>query len=277
MLARSVALAQPAPAGPNPPREIYKAAEQAMAEGRYADAIAGYQRVYALSPQPALLFKLGSAHQKAGNCQEALAFFGRYLREGKPDASFAATTRQRIVECGGDPDQLANEPARDTGCGPAGVPCEGPPGPPADQPPPPPKPPEVVVEPPPASPPPPPPAPTTGKHQGAWLLVGGSIAMVTIGGVLAYSANASENDVQDLYVGLDGRPPRFDDRTRARYDDLIEEGERYELLSRVSFGIAGALAIGAAIAFVVGDDADEQAPRVAPVVSPRHTGIVVRF
>ncbi|HNU08438.1 MAG TPA: hypothetical protein PKO33_11785, partial [Pyrinomonadaceae bacterium] len=40
--------------------------------------------------------------------------------------------------------------------------------------------------------------------------VTGSIALVTIGAVLAYSADSAENDITDLYVGLSGNPPIYD-------------------------------------------------------------------
>lgn len=248
----------------SPAKQLFKAAEQAMAEGRHADAITDYTKAFELSKEVAFLYKLGRAHQLAGDCKTAIDFYGRYLREGKPEQKFVDVTRQRIVECGGDPDKAAlpPEPVK-------------PPEPTEPT-----KPPEVVVETKPApaeAPPPPPPPPPKGKHQTAWLLVGGSLAMFTIGGVLAYSANAAENDVLDLYQGFDGNPPRFSEDTTERYDALIEEGERYQLLSRVSLGVAAGLGIGAAIVFWRGRGTADEPARVAPVVSPRNTGIVVRF
>jgi hypothetical protein len=120
--------------------------------------------------------------------------------------------------------------------------------------------------------PPPPPA-LRGRHQGPWLLVGGSIAMLTVGVVLAYSADASENDLEDLYVGLEGNPPVFDARTKKRYDDLVAEGERYEKLSWISFGAAAALAGGAAIWFFLDRDDNENKPVIAPTVRENGAGV----
>ncbi|HLL23434.1 MAG TPA: hypothetical protein VK427_14955, partial [Kofleriaceae bacterium] len=97
-----------------------------------------------------------------------------------------------------------------------------------------------------------------------------SIALLTVGAVLAYSANAAENDVSDLYVGLEGRPPVFDTRTRKRYDDLVAEGERYERLSWVSFGLAAGLAAAATVWFYAGRD--EHTPVITPTVSPGGAG-----
>jgi hypothetical protein len=120
------------------------------------------------------------------------------------------------------------------------------------------------------------PAAQLGRHRGPWLLVGGSIALVTAGAVLAYSANAAERDVEDLYVGLNGTPPPFNDTTRKLYDDAIAEGRRYQTLSIVSFGLAGAMAAGAAVWFAV--DKDERVT-VAPAVAPGAAGVstTIRF
>ena len=121
----------------------------------------------------------------------------------------------------------------------------------------------------------PPPA-RLGRHRGPWLLVGGSIALVTAGAVLAYSANAAERDLEDLYVGLNGTPPPFNDTTRKLYDDAIAEGRRYQTLSIVGFGLAGAMAVGAAVWFAL--DKDEQVT-VAPAVAPGAAGVstTIRF
>jgi hypothetical protein len=116
-----------------------------------------------------------------------------------------------------------------------------------------------------APPPPPLPPRELGRHRGPWLLVGGSLALATVGAVFAYSANAAERDVEDLYVGLNGTPPPFNATTQRLYDDAIAEGRRYEALSIVSFSLAGALAAGAAIWFAL--DRDEGVT-VAPTVTP---------
>lgn len=115
-----------------------------------------------------------------------------------------------------------------------------------------------------------------GRHRGPWLLVGGSLALVTVGAVLAYSSNAAEHDVEDLYVGLNGTPPPFNSTTKRLYDDALAEGRRYETLSIVSFSLAGALAAGAALWFAL--DRREQIT-VAPAVSPGGAGVstAIRF
>ena len=108
-------------------------------------------------------------------------------------------------------------------------------------------------------------------------MVGGSLAFVTIGAVLAYSASSSEQDLKDLYVGLNGMPPQYDSATARRYQDLIDEGHRYEHLSWASFGIAGGFAIGAAILFARGHG-DERVT-VVPIATPHESGVAatIRF
>ncbi|MGE0548069.1 MAG: hypothetical protein AB7O24_06690 [Kofleriaceae bacterium] len=115
-----------------------------------------------------------------------------------------------------------------------------------------------------------------GRNRVAWLLVSGSLAFATIGAVLAYSANSSEKDIQDLYVGFGGYPPVWSERTKQTYDELVDEGRRYERLSWISFGLAGATAITAGILFWRNRDEVEPA-RVAPIVTPRGAGVSVRF
>jgi hypothetical protein len=237
-------------------KQLYTAAQQAMTEGRFADAARDFGGAYEITHDPVLFFKIGSANEKAGKCDVALIYYGRYLKEANPPPDFVTATKQRIAACGGNPDpeprpEIVPLPERT-------------------------EPPQVDTTPhvPAAEQPPPPaPAPLRGRHQGPWLLVGGSIAMLTVGVVLAYSANASENDLSDLYVGLEGNPPVFDERTKKRYDDLIAEGERYEKLSWISFGAAAALAGGAAVWFVLSRDDSETKPIIAPTVREHGAGV----
>ncbi len=111
----------------------------------------------------------------------------------------------------------------------------------------------------------------SNRDRGAWLLVASSIGFVTIGSVLAYSANSAESDISDLYQGFTGTPASFDDKTRATYDALVAEGERYERLSWVSFGLAGATAIGAIILFKTGDR--ERPVTVTPTAAAGRAGV----
>jgi len=246
LLATSVALGQPAP-DVQRARELYGQAEAEMTAKRYDDAARDYGAAYEISKDAALFYKIGVAHEKAGKCDVALIYYRRYLKEGTPTQAFFDLTNQHIKACGGDK--------------------------PAVVPPPQPQPPAQAQQPhSPEQPEAPPPANAVvpnSSHRTSWLLVGGALTFVTIGAVLAYSANASEADVADLYVGIDGQPPVYDARTKQRYEDLLDEGHRYEHLSWGSFAVAGALAIGAAVTWKLDGDKTVQ-------VAPHGAGAAVR-
>lgn len=240
--------AQPAPAEPAEPNfaqatELYNAASKALDEGRGDDAARDFLAAFEITKDPVLFFKIGSAYEKAGKCSDAVGYYERYLAEAKPEENFVALTKQRIDAC----KAATAEPAAEPAAKPAA------PAPAAEA----------------------PMAPPSKNQDRAWLFVGGGLAFVTAGVVLAYSAESAEQDVKDLYVSSGGNPPEFDAETKERYDDLVAEGERYQYLSWASFGIAAGCAIGATIYFLRarGD------VTVAPVVTPKQTGVTatIRF
>jgi hypothetical protein len=116
------------------------------------------------------------------------------------------------------------------------------------------------------------------QRNGAWLLVGSSLAAITIGSVLAYSASSSEQDLKDLYISANGQPPTYDAKTAKRYQDLLDQGHTYEHLSWAAFGVAGACAVGATILFLREPPHDERVS-IMPIATPHETGIAasVRF
>ena len=91
--------------------------------------------------------------------------------------------------------------------------------------------------------------------------------------MLAYSASSSEQDLKDLYVGLDGNPPVYDAKLAKRYQDLLDEGHRYEHLSWGAFGVAGGFAVAATVLFLH----DRHESRIEPVVTPHSAGVRVHF
>lgn len=291
VLIASTVTAQPTPAPDLAhAKELYDTANQAMSEGRYLDAAQGYGAAYDITHDPILFFKIGTANEKAGKCDVALIYFGRYLREGKPDQHFQQLAQEHIRACGGDPRKLASNvadaasasepgsagsaaslppPAAEgsgsaTSAGSAAAPllpaATGSAAPAAsagsaDM--------TALGS---AALPPPPPAHAHG-NDAAWLMVGGGLAFATLGAVLAYSASSSEQDLKDLYVGLDGKPPTYDATVAKRYQSLVDEGNRYEHLSWASFGIAGGFAVAATILFLRHPDRVEPSP----------SGVAIRF
>ena len=244
-------------------KDLYVSARKALDEGRHTDAVRDFGAAYEITKDAVMFYWIGNANERAGKCDVALAYYGRYLKEGKPSDEFLVTVRQRVIACGGNPDGPIATGSDGSGSGAPAPLGSGSAIEPAGSG-------SAIVtpiEPSIGSGSGSAPAPVLkAKHQGPWLLVGGSIAMLTVGVVLAYSANAAENDISDLYVGLEGNPPVFDARTKQRYDDLIAEGERYEKLSWVSFGLAAGLAAGAAIWFYASRDGESAV--IAPVVQP---------
>jgi tetratricopeptide (TPR) repeat protein len=297
-VASPVGRAQPAPAAPDRSPdleralELYRAAETAMADGRFDEAARDYGAAYELSRDAALLFKIGRANERAGRCDVALGYYERYLRDGKPAEPFVATTRERIRACGGDAGDAAGgavttEPRPGGDPGSAAAPGAGgsaaaPDGASAGS---------GSATAPDAAPtgsaagastgsaaPPPPILVPTNRHKIAWVMTGAAAGLAALGSVLAYAANSSENDLRDLYVGFAGQPATFSVETRVKYDNLVDQGRRFQHLSWVAFGFAGAAAVGAAVLFVVGgrDDSAQRA-RITPIVTPSSAGVAVGF
>lgn len=249
------AIAQPAPDRERA-RELYKSAEAAMAAQDYETAVRDYGAAYELSKDPVLFYKIGTANERAGKCPVAVIYYRRYLSQAKPTPAFVDITNARIKACEPDQPAVGDKPAVDK---PSDKPVDKPLEKPAPVTPP--------TEVPTAEPAKEDPKTSMGgfvgsrdnaagdktaltsRHRGAWLFVTGSVALITIGAVLAYSADSAENDINDLYVGLSGNPPVFDRETKALYDEMVAEGERYEKLSWAALGLAGVTGGIAAILF----------------------------
>jgi hypothetical protein len=116
---------------------------------------------------------------------------------------------------------------------------------------------------------------SSANKDAAWLFVGGALTFLTAGIVLAYSTSSVEQDQRDLLMTPSGDPADFDFETQQRYDELDEEGRRYEILSWTSFGLATAFAAGAAIFFVRASNEDDVT--VTPTVSPSGAGVTLRL
>lgn len=106
------------------------------------------------------------------------------------------------------------------------------------------------------------------RQTAGWLVVGTGIAFATVGGVLALSAEAAEKDLLDLYsVRIGDTLPTFEGPAQRRYDELVVQGERYELYSRIAFAAAGAAGVGAAILFLW-PERDSEGVALVPSAGP---------
>ena len=61
-----------------------------MNENRFDDAAQSYGAAYDITHDPILFLKIGVANEKAGRCDTALIYFGRYIKEAKPELKYQA-------------------------------------------------------------------------------------------------------------------------------------------------------------------------------------------
>ncbi len=246
--APAAALAQPTPPKPDfaAAGAHYKAAEAAMTTGNYADAAAGYQAAYDITKDPVLFYKIAGAHEKAGRCDLAVPLFARYLVEGKPSAEFVTLTTTRQAGC---EQLLADKAAADKAAADKAAADKAA----ADK----------AAADKAAALAPPSPAPPSGPSDGslsassgrsglAWGLAGGAVGFATLGILTALAAESTEDDITDLLgAQVGGQPAPFTETAQAEYDDLVDRGDRYEKLAWISFGVAGAAAVGAIVVFAL--------------------------
>lgn len=280
----------------------YKDAEVAMDKKEYKIAAREYGIAYEITKDPVLFFKIAAANDAAGNCDAALIYYRRYLREGNPNAEFRAETTARIDKCSkssGDDGGAAGtgtagptDPGTDTGTGAAGIrPADPVPDPgagttdpsaggnatqpsdtavgqsdetaPAGA--------EVGAS-----------APSfvdekpSWKRTAGWVSVAATVALATTGAVLGLSASSREEDLQNLLDFRDpsGQPAVFDGNTRARYDELVDEGESLDRYAKIAWIATGATAAAAVVFFAL-DATSPKTESENPVVGrPAWTPVV---
>jgi len=285
----------PAPA-PQPDyaraKQLYDSATTAFDKGQWADAERDFGAAYEITKDPVLFFKIGAAYEKAGSCEIALSYYTRYLREARPAQSFVDLTKERVEACAGDWKVVlaaAGMPAPEVGSGSGSATGSGSASASASG--------SASAS-----------ASASGSESGSgsgsgsgsdvaltglgsgvdtkphtrdlpWVMVGGALAFATAGAVLAYSATSSEQDIKDLYVGVDGKTPVFDEKTKQRYQDLLDEGHRYQYLSWGAFGVAAGFGIAATLIFIHDHVVEERRVLVTPTATPSSAGaaLTVRF
>jgi hypothetical protein len=277
-------------------RVHFKEATDAEARGDFAKAALEYGIAFDITKDAILFFKIGVANEKAGKCNIALTYFQRYLREGNPTEEYKRVTDEKIAGCkatlgisdgggggggggtgvepdfgngggggdgtgGGDTGGGATGGGDVIGDGGAGGDLGG--GGPAftdDK-------------------------GASWKRSAAWISTGATIGLVAVATVLYMSAEGSEEDLQALIDFRDqsGRPLAFEE-VEEQYNDLIDEGERFDKLSTYAFIGAGVGAAAAVTFFVL--DAQSggrekpvgfvaRSPRVAPRIGPETAGVVL--
>jgi hypothetical protein len=253
-------------------KQLYDEANDAMAAGKFDDAAAYFEAAYKITGDPVLFFKIGGADEKAGKCDAAVGFYKRYIAEANPEPQFVQLTNERIAACAqgsatatetGSGSATASASASASGSG-SGSGSDAGSGSDSDA------------------------GSGSGSDAGSggadavitagtirhddipWLFVGGALAFVTLGAVLAYSASSTESDVRDLYQGVDNQPVVYNATTQQRYQSLVSEGRRYEYLSWTSFGIGAALGVAAGVLFY--QDYNERRLMITPMAGPQGAG-----
>jgi tetratricopeptide (TPR) repeat protein len=94
---RAAAQAEPPPPGArdDEARGLFEAGKAAYEDGRFEDALAYFERAYALSPRPGLQYNLGLAYDRLRRDAEALQAFETYLSE-QPDPAREQEVQNRV-------------------------------------------------------------------------------------------------------------------------------------------------------------------------------------
>jgi tetratricopeptide (TPR) repeat protein len=75
-------------------REAYYTGDNHYAAGRYEEALKYFEKAYALSKRPQLLYNIANAYERMGDYEAAAGYLRKYLKS--PDAEDVSSVRQRI-------------------------------------------------------------------------------------------------------------------------------------------------------------------------------------
>jgi tetratricopeptide (TPR) repeat protein len=255
-------LARPLPSrADDPPAHIPTAKEKADAKAhiaagtklynvqQYDKAADEYQQAYLLDPRPEYLYASAQAQRLGGDCEKAIRSYQAYLRANPPEAE-RGKAEKNITRCEEDLKVRAS-----------GEPLP----PPEEMPPLPPAPPEPPPEPEPTHVVPPPPPPPPGKSYAVGhLLVGGGVVVAGAG----------------TYFFMTGRNKINDINAAATYDDFMTKRTGFDAAkTQQTFGFigiaAGVALVGGGIAYYVLHASSEEAPTIAPTITPGGAGVTV--
>lgn len=239
---------------------LFSAGRAAFEAGRYADALGHFERSYAISGRPALLYNIGVAADRLRADAQALDAYERYLRE-VPDAENQAEVEKRVAAL-----REARERQRASAT-PVPAVVARPPGPPPAPPPTP----EATAEPaPPASSPlpvePSAPAETDGISTLQWAAVGTSGAMVIGGGVLLGLALSDKGKVESAQDGT----------AFADFESAHDRVPTFSTVGGVLLGV-GIAGVAASVVWILIDDEAESEPGMALHLGPRGVQLAGAF
>jgi outer membrane biosynthesis protein TonB len=214
-------------------------------DGKFKEALDELTLAYALDPRPELLYAIGQVHVQLGNCQDAIAFYERFLAT-KPAKGPTAAAKEAIQTCKSaappdpkpDPEPVKQQPDPEP----------------------------VKPDPEPMPQPPPKNETPTTTGPSPWykdvigdVLVGGGIAASVLSIVFYQQMSAKLDDSEDR-----NKAPDVD-----AYNKLRDDAASKRNLA-LGFGVGGVVLIGAGVARYMLRDTGERSSKVA--VTPTSNG-----
>jgi tetratricopeptide (TPR) repeat protein len=243
-------------------RQQYEKATRAYDIKKYSEAIDGYQRIYEIGGDPAMLFNIAQSYRLNGQSEEALRFYRRYLQRS-PNARNRDDVERKI----GDLERTIDERRKAAAAAAAPVVVPPPVAPTAEPAPP-------VV-----------PAPGPGgegmgavavedsgrgkRIAGVVLVSVGAAALITAG-ITGFLAKRKGDELSEISRQMGAFDP-----------DVESSGKRLDKIMIISAIAGGALAAAGGVLLMLGwrSGPDERQAMVSPMLGPETLGAaaIVRF
>jgi hypothetical protein len=262
-------------------REHYTKGTAALQARDFSSAAREFGAAYQITKDPVLFFKIAQAHDNASDCESALVYYGRYLKEANPSKEDQAVAEQRVMACtkkmgsaeqsgrteqgvdrgvqtdfgsdtgdSGSGDDLLPSPTETHVDGAATQSTAGP---------------LTDGEP-------------SWQHTAAWVSVGVTVGAATVAAVLGLSAASREEDIDRLVTPGSGGALTFEGSVREQYEAYINEGKDQQTYSFIAWGVAGAAAVAATVFFVLDASAGREKATgdglsLVPMISSEAVGL----
>jgi tetratricopeptide (TPR) repeat protein len=232
------AAAKPSASADKEARKLFFQGDRMYEEGKYEEAVAAFEKAYALSHRPELLFNLANAYERLGQYEEAL----RSLRDFAPSAPDG--DREKIAERIKTLEARAEEHRKRASEKAAPAPVAA------------------------AAAPPPPAEPESHPPILAYSLMGVGVVGIGIGTIFGVQALGSKSDAEDQCKG--GFCP-------ASAQKSIDDAKSQALIADIGFAV-GVVAAGAGVVLFLTRDTSETKEHVAALrAAPRPGGGEVQF
>lgn len=274
LIAAALLMANPAKPPSAEEQRLYEEGLRALTGGDAAAAERAFKAGHALGRDPAFLVHLGEAQEKAGAPARAADTYRRYLREA-PDASDRAEIEARLARLapGGAGAATLAAPAPAETAGEFGASPTPPPAAPPPR--------SVAPAPAPAADPDGPAKRDAASDSGwnrynrtAVIATGAALLLLGTTAFFAAQAGSAKDDVNRLTIYQDertGAPLRYSS-VASQYEQLMDDGRRYDRYAKIALVAAGGAAAVAAVFYVL-DAKFGQEPTLA--IAPDGRGVAV--